>query len=529
MPYGHLADVLIVVTFGLMLLMFTAPIVVLGYFYLRDRNQMQHAILRNYPLLGRVRYLFEMVGPELRQYFYDDDSVGKPFSRTDMQSIVISGKYLGTVIGFGSKRDFEEEGYYIRNSMFPRLEAELLMDRESRIQTRRYVGHEGLFTRKEYLTEVETSPCLLAASEAVVVGPGCREPFVARGLVGMSAMSYGALGDRAVTAISEGLGIASGSWMNTGEGGLAPYHLKGGGDVVMQIGPGKFGIRDENGAISWEKLREVAGVPEVKAFELKLAQGAKIRGGHVEGAKVTPEIAAIRGVKPWTTIDSPNRFEEFDSVQGLCALIERIREEGGKPVGVKVVVGSNDSLEALAGYMASSGTGPDFITVDGGEGGSGATYQELADSVGLPLKPALLIADDTLRRRGVRDRVKVFASGKLFSADRVAIALAMGADMVNIARAFMISVGCIGAQKCHTNECPVGVATTDPGLQKALVVQEKRHRVANYVVNMRKGLFMLAAAAGLEAPTRFTREHVVYRDGNGRAVPLLETSPYPAV
>jgi glutamate synthase domain-containing protein 2 len=265
-------------------------------------------------------------------------------------------------------------------------------------------------------------------------------------------------------------------------------------------------------------------MPQVRAFELKLAQGAKIRGGHLPAAKVTPEIAGIRGLEPYKDVDSPNRFHEFNDVPGMVTFIERIREEGGKPVGVKLVLGDATSLDELCAYMAGTGTGPDFITIDGGEGGSGATYSELADSVGLPIHSALLIADDTLRRYGVRDRVTLIASGKLLTPDRIAVALGMGADLVNVARGFMISVGCIGAQQCHTNRCPVGVATTDPRFQQALVVDEKKYRAANYVVASRHGLYVITAALGLLSPTQIRREHVVYRDHFGRVHNLADWS-----
>lgn len=227
-------------------------------------------------------------------------------------------------------------------------------------------------------------------------------------------------------------------------------------------------------------------------------------------------------VEPYTSIDSPNRFKEFNDFHTLFDFIEQIREKSGKPVGMKVVIGSPHEAEALAKAMKESGKGPDFITVDGGEGGTGATYQELADSVGLPLKAALPLLQNALVKHGVRERVKIIASGKLFSADRIAIALAMGADLVNIARGFMITVGCIQALKCHSNACPVGVATTDPDLQKALVIDEKKYRTANYVITLREGLFRIAAACGIDSPVHFKPEHVVYKDEKGRVFPLEE-------
>lgn len=499
------------------------PLIVFAYLYTVDRKQKEHSVLRNYPLLGRVRYILEKIGPELRQYLFDHDNTGKPFSRVDYENIVLPAKYWQEVVSFGSKRDFEAAGYYIKNAMFPKQQDEMNVDNRTEITTKRYIiDEDNLFTRKEHIEQVTVKPWLLPDSDAVVIGENCREPFVVKGLVGMSGMSYGSLGDRAITALSNGLGMAGGTWMNTGEGGISPYHLKGNVDIVMQIGPGLFGVRDREGNFSWEALRKKSEIEQVKAFELKLAQGAKTRGGHVEGDKVSPEIAAIRNVEPYKTIDSPNRFNEFHDIPSMVDFMEEIRAFTGKPVGMKIVVGGPDAVDELAAYMGETGKGPDFITVDGGEGGTGASFQELADSVGLPIKSALVIVDDTLRKYGVRDRVKLIASGKLFTPDRIAVALALGADLVNIARAFMITVGCIQAQICHTNNCPVGVATTDPQLQEALIVDEKQYRVLNYVVRMREGLYMLAAAAGIDSPRKFSREHVIYRDSRGRVFTLAD-------
>jgi len=245
-----------------------------------------------------------------------------------------------------------------------------------------------------------------------VIGPNCKEPWDVYGPVGMSAMSFGALGESAISAISLGLGKATGSWVNTGEGGLAKYHTLGGGDVVMQIGPGLFGVRTKEGEFSPEKFKEKANNPQLKMFEIKLAQGAKIRGGHVEGMKINPEIAEIRGVTPWKNVDSPNRHLQFHDIPSLFDFIDELRELGGKPIGIKVVMGGPESANELCHAMAETGRGPDAITVDGGEGGSGATYQEMADTVGLPIKSGLIYMDDALREYGVRDQVKVFASGK---------------------------------------------------------------------------------------------------------------------
>jgi len=505
----------------------TVPPVLFFYFYLKDKSQSQHSVLRNFPLLGRIRYIFEMMGPELRQYMFDGDMEGRPFSRTDFANIVVAGKYLKTLIAFGSKRDFNQPGWYLKNDMFPKLAEEMRVDCEPKIKTKRYIGTEGLFSRKENLEDVEVQPWRLTPKDAIVIGPNCKEPWHVYGPVGMSAMSFGALGENAISAISLGLGKATGSWVNTGEGGLAKYHTLGGGDVVMQIGPGLFGVRTKEGEFSPEKFKEKANNPQLKMFEIKLAQGAKIRGGHVEGMKINPEIAEIRGVTPWKNVDSPNRHLQFHDIPSLFDFIDELRELGGKPIGIKVVMGGPESANELCNAMAETGRGPDAITVDGGEGGSGATYQEMADTMGLPIKSGLIYMDNALREYGVRDQVKVFASGKLFSPDKLAIAIGMGADLINIARGMMISVGCIGAQKCHTNKCPVGVATTDPDHQKALVVDEKQWRVLNYVITMRNGLNSLAAASGLNNYTQFKREHVMYKDAHGRVKSLENLFPYP--
>jgi len=505
----------------LIIFLVVIPVAVVAFLYLYDRKQKQHAVLRNYPLLGRMRYLLEKTGPEFRQYLFDDDNDGKPFNRQEYLGIVLPGKYLNSVIGFGSKRDFEKQGYYIRNSMFTKQNEEMRVDNNDLVDTKRYiVDEDGLFTRKEHHEEIPALPWLLLDEDAIVIGPNCEHPFRVRSLLGQAGMSYGALGENAITALSKGIGMAKGAWMNTGEGGLSQYHLSGGADIIAQIGSGLFGFRTEEGEFSWERLREKADIPEVKAFELKLAQGAKMRGGHVEGQKVTEEIAAIRNVVPFTSINSPNRFHQFNDYPSLFDFIEKIRNHSGKPVGIKIVIGGKQDAEELASYIHETGIGPDFISLDGAEGGSGATYQDLADSVGLPLRSALILLDDALRKFEVRDRVKIIASGKITTPDRAAIALAMGADLVQIARGFMISVGCIMTHRCHVNDCPTGVATTDKNLQKGLVVEEKKYRVTNYILTMREGLFRIAAAAGLDSPTKLERHHIIYKDNQGRVFPI---------
>ncbi|SFL60966.1 glutamate synthase (ferredoxin) [Gracilibacillus orientalis] len=520
----NIANIFTIVGFVVCTIVILILLVVGLYLLGVDKKQKQHPILRNYPLIGRVRYFLESIGPELRQYLFDNNSEGKPFSRNDYQHIVKNAKYKRDVVGYGSQRNFDEPGYYIRNSLFPKLTEELKMDRQTKATTERYLLiNEPLFAQRvERLDKDESPVYLLEDDEAIMIGEQARHPFKVKGQIGMSAMSYGSLGEKAITALSEGLGIAKGTWMNTGEGGISDYHLKGGVDIIMQIGPGLFGVRDMEGNFSWDALLEQSNISEVKAFEIKLAQGAKTRGGHIDAEKVTEEIARIRMVEPFKSIDSPNRFREFSDLPSLFEFLEKVREHTGKPIGMKVVIGSNHEADELAKAIKETGMGPDFITVDGGEGGTGASYQELADSVGLPIRSALPLVDNALRKYGVRDNLKIIASGKLFSPDRIAIALAMGADLVNIARGFMITVGCIQALQCQSNSCPVGVATTDPNLQKGLVIEEKKWRTANYLINMRKGLFRLAAAAGLDSPTKFTREHIIYRDDKGRTWSLEE-------
>ncbi|MED1204004.1 FMN-binding glutamate synthase family protein [Heyndrickxia acidicola] len=494
----------------------------LFYLFIKDDRQKQHAVLRNFPILGKFRYIAEKIGPELRQYLYNNDNEGKPFSRKEYDDIVKAGKYNERLIGFGSERDFEKAGFYIKNTLFPKQREEMKIDNSKKIPSHVYkLDGDKLFKRKEHVEEKLVDPYYLRDEEAIILGEfTCKKPFKVKGLVGQSAMSFGALGDKAITALSKGLGLAGGTWMNTGEGGFSDYHLAGKPDIIMQIGPGMFGVRNSNGDFSFEEFKKKSEIEEIKAFELKLAQGAKTRGGHVEASKVTEEIARIRLVEPGKTINSPNRFHEFDDAPSMLHFIDNLREVGGKPVGIKLVVGDLEALENLIATMKKSGKGPDFITVDGGEGGTGATFQELADSVGFPIRTALPIVDELLKKYGVRDRVKLIASGKLITPDKVAVALAMGADLVNIARGFMISVGCIMAQVCHNNTCPVGVATTNHDLQKGLDIEEKHYRVCNYVISLREGLFNIAAAAGIDTPVKFERKHIVYKDEFGRVFPV---------
>lgn len=501
---------------------------VLGIQFFIITRQQQHSILRSHPYLGWVRYLLEKLGPEFRQYWFDDDLHGKPFSRYDFIGLVSLAKYRTDLLGFGSKRDFNAAGYYIANAMFPLLTDELKVKNDELVESRKYViQHEGIFSRKEKLIEDKTQAWLYRDEDAVVVGPGRAHPWRLQGMFGASAMSYGAVGENYILSTGKGAFMAKGSWLNTGEGGVVEEHLATGVDVVAQIGPGLFGYRDEQGNFSWQEFESKAAEPNIKAFELKFAQGAKIRGGHLEGSKVNAKIAAVRKVPIGQTVNSPNRFPFLKNSADALKFVKELQDRGGKPVGIKIVIGQKAKVDEFFEMMIKMNIYPDFITVDGGEGGSGATYKSMADAMGLPLIPGLIAFVDTAYRYGVRDKFAVFASGKLVSPDKVAIALAIGADAVNSARGFMMANGCIMALQCHTGKCPTGITTTDPEYQKALAPEEKQWRVMNYIISMRASLFLLAAAAGLESPRQFSREHIVYKNELGRTVKLSEMFPIP--
>lgn len=554
------------------LIFFYGLIILLIYLYLKDKYQNQHSILKTHPVLGRLRYIFEMVGPEFRQYWFLNDKEGKPVDRDTQETIAKAGKYANTVIGFGSKKDFSKTSFYLTNSIFPLNVDELSVDNEPLIQSYTYqILNESLTSRKEKRNQVRLKPWHLTEENQITIGKDRENPFHVRGLVGVSAMSYGALSKSAVKALAQGVAISGGSFMNTGEGGISPYHLSkvyevidtekelvdrlsekivnyvtdnpnssnfdletrfGKGvmfhidqlvsqgvlkqkttDLIFQVGSGLFGAR-KDGKYCEETFLNNALKPEVKAIELKLAQGAKVRGGKLPKEKITPEIAAIRGVEMGKDVESPNRFPLFSDMNGLFDWVTHWQEITGKPVGIKVVAGDNDSFEDLARYMRETGKKPDFIAIDGAEGGTGATYQEMADSLGLPIYSGIHILDKTLRKYGVRDDIKVIASGMLATADKMAIALSFGADLIYVARAAMNTVGCINAGKCHTNLCPVGITSHLPHLEAGVVVEEKRFRTANYLRTMREGLYMLGASCGIDSPSKFSYHHIALREAN---------------
>ena len=460
--------------------------------FVQDVFQKGHAVRRNFPIIGRLRYFLERQGEYFRQYFFADDRQELPFNRATRAWVYRTAKNLGGTIGFGSTYDLREPGAIIFvNSPYPLLEE-----------------------------ACESAPPL-------VIGPDCDRPFSARHIANISGMSFGAISKPAVRALSRGAGEA-GVWLNTGEGGLSPYHLEGGCDLIFQIGTAKYGVRDADGNLSVARLREVAA--HVKAFELKLAQGAKPgRGGLLPGVKVTPEVAKIRGIPVGVTSNSPNRHREIDSPQDLLDMVQHIREVTGLPVGFKTVIGSDIYPRELCETILRRGLdcAPDFITLDGAEGGSGAAPQVLADHSGLPLAESLPLLVNVLMEAGLRDRIRVVASGKLVTSAMVAWALCAGADFAVSARGFMFALGCIQSLQCHLDTCPTGVTTHNRRMQKGLVVSDKATRVAHYARNLNREVDMLAHSCGLRHARQFRRQHARIVQVAGHSEALDVVYPYP--
>jgi len=463
------------------------------FWFLRDITQKRHTVLRNFPIIGHLRYFFERLGEYFRQYFFLNDREEMPFNRATRGWVYRLAKDEGGIIGFGSTYNNQENGAILFvNDPFPVLEEEKL----------------------------PTPP--------LVIGAGwCEQPFVARSMINISAMSYGAISRPAVQALSRGAAMA-GCWMDTGEGGLSPYHLEGGADVIFQIGTAKYGVRDAAGELDPKKLKAMAAHENVRAFEIKLSQGAKPgKGGVLPAGKVTPEIAMIRGIPVGQDSLSPNRHRDIANVEQLLDAIERVREVTGKPVGVKTALGGSELMRDLAESILRRGLAcaPDFLVIDGGEGGSGAAPQALADHMSLSIMESLPRVVDVLMESGLRERLRVVAAGKLVTPAKAAWALACGADFVNTARGFMFSLGCIQALRCHTNTCPTGVATHNPRLQRGLVVEDKAERVAHYARNMQKEMEMIAHSCGLRHPRELRREHVRMVQPNGLSVALSTLYP----
>jgi glutamate synthase domain-containing protein 2 len=453
-----------------------------------DLTQTKHAIRRNYPVVGRFRYLFEHLGVFFRQYFYAMDREEMPFNRAQRTWIYRAAKNLDNTQPFGSTRDLRPAGTILfANTAFPALET-------------------------------------ASSAKPLVIGPDCRHPYEARSFFNISAMSYGAISKPAVLALANGARMA-GCWLNTGEGGLSPYHLEGGADLVFQIGTAKYSVRNERGELDETRLSAVAAHPQVRMFEIKLSQGAKPgKGGILPAAKVTAEIATIRGIPVGQDSLSPSRHPEISGVPDLLDFIARVRTITGKPTGFKAVLGAPTWLEQLFQEIKRRGiqSAPDFITVDSADGGTGAAPLSLLDYVGLPIQESLAMLVDRLITYGLRERIRVIASGKLVTPGDVAWALCVGADFVNSARGFMFALGCIQSMQCNKNTCAAGITTHNLRLQKGLDPIDKAERVKHYVDNMLREVAIIAHACGAAEPRQLQRQHCRIVVGPGRSIPLNE-------
>ena len=467
-------------------------IIAVAIMYVVDRTQTSHAIRRNFPVIGRFRYVFESLGEYFRQYFFAQDREEMPFNRAQRNWVYRAAKDLDNTVAFGSTRDLRPVGTAIFvNCAYPVLETDV------------------------------------APTSALEIGPYSRHPYVTDSLFNVSAMSFGAISKPAVLALSNGSRMA-GNWMNTGEGGLSPYHLEGGADIIFQMGTAKYGVRNEDGNLSDEKLKEIASHEQVKMIEVKLSQGAKPgKGGILPGGKVTAEIAKIRGIPEGEDSISPNRHPDIDNAADLLDMINRIRDVTGLPVGFKTVIGAYGWLDELFDLIHERGieSAPDFITVDSGDGGTGAAPMSLMDSVGLPIRESLPLVVDMLNAHGLKERIRVIASGKLITPSEAAMALCVGADFINSARGFMFALGCIQALQCNKNTCPTGITTHDRKLQRGLVPEDKAERVYQYSKNIRKEIGIIAHSCGVAEPRGLRRFHCRVVQTNGRSVPLNELYP----
>ncbi|MGC8203321.1 FMN-binding glutamate synthase family protein [Aliiroseovarius sp. PTFE2010] len=460
--------------------------------YFIDTTQAGDAIRRNYPVIGRFRHLFSGLGEFFRQYFFAMDREEMPFNRAQRDWIYRASHDKSNTVAFGSTRNLSIPGTPIFvNAAFPPLEDQF----------------------------AKTAP--------LEIGPHCRHPYVAPSIFNISGMSYGAISKPAVRALARGAKDA-GIWMNTGEGGVSPFHLESGCDLVYQIGTAKYGVRDKAGNLDDDKLRRIAEHPEIKMFEIKLSQGAKPgKGGILPAEKINKEIREIRGLRPGEDGISPNRHREVDDFGDLLDFIARMREVTGKPTGFKAVIGSADPWEEFFQLIQERGpeSAPDFITIDGGEGGTGAAPMPLIDLVGLPIREALPRIVDLRDMHGLHDRIRIIAAGKLVNPGDLAWALCAGADFVASARGFMFSLGCIQALKCNKNTCPTGITTHDPHLQKGLVVEDKYKKVAAYARSMTSELETIAHSVGVTEPRQMRRRHVRIVQADGSSIPFNKLFP----
>jgi len=467
-------------------ILFLVPIVLIATY---DTFQKKHSILRNFPVLGHMRYILEFFRPEIQQYFIANDEDERPFNR-EIRSIVYErAKNVHDTIPFGTERDILAVGYtWVLHSLAPK-----------------------------HLSEVE--------ARIKVGGPECKKPYNASRL-NISAMSFGALSPRALMALNKGAKLG-GFAHNTGEGGLSPYHLQG-GDVIFQVGTGYFGCRDDQGAFHEEEFKKEACRDEVKMIEIKLSQGAKpAHGGILPAAKLTPEIAKVRKVPMGHDVISPPAHTAFSTPKGLLEFIKRLREiSGGKPVGFKLCVGRRDEFLGICKAMVETKILPDFITVDGAEGGTGAAPLEYTDYVGAPLEAALVFVHNALIGIDVREHVRVICSGKVATGFDMVTKIALGADMCNSARGMMMAAGCVQSKQCDVNTCPTGVATQNLRLQKGLVVEDKMQRVANFHQNTVKSFSSLVGAMGLLNPSDLKPDYIVRRITSVRVKPLSKVYEY---
>lgn len=440
-----------------------------------DLLQKKHSICRNYPILGRLRFLQEAIRPEFHQYYIESDTDGRPYNRDQRTLIYERAKNITGLQPFGTELDVYSADY-------------------------------------EWLTHsISPHPKSNEHFRVDVGGAECTKPYSCS-LVNISAMSFGAISPNAIRALNKGAKLG-GFYHTTGEGGLSPYHKEFGGDLVWQIGTGYFGCRNDDGTFNEDMFAEQATIDSVRMIEIKISQGAKPgHGGVLPAAKVTPEIAATRKVPVGQDCISPPGHSAFSTPIEMCQYIQRLRElSGGKPVGFKLCVGRPHEFMAICKAMIETGILADFITVDGAEGGTGAAPPEFSDSLGTPLREGLIFVHNSLVGCGLSDKIRVACSGKVASAFHIARNMALGADWCNIARGFMMAVGCIQAQSCHTNKCPVGVATQDPFLQRALDVGDKSQRAYHFHHNMMETLTEIVAAAGLDHPNQFKPAHICQR------------------
>lgn len=486
-PVSSFAINFVAILGGILLFLFVSGLIAAVIIYQIDKHQTKQTIRRNYPLVGRFRYMFEHIGEFFRQYFFAQDREEMPFNRAQRSWCYRAAKDVDNTIAFGSTRDLRVPGtYFFLNCPFPTLKEDAVTTRTLRI------------------------------------GPYCREPYDAKSFFNISGMSYGALSKPAVLALANGAREA-GCWMNTGEGGLSPFHLEGGCDIVCQVGTAKYGLRDEQGRLSDEKLREKAAHEQVKMFEIKLSQGAKPgKGGMLPAEKVSAEIAQIRGIPEGVASISPNRHPEIGNIDDLLDMVAHIREVTGKPVGFKLVLGSTDWLDEFCEHILKRGVehAPDFITLDSSDGGTGAAPMPLMDSVGLPLRESLPALVNKLIMHGLRERIKVVASGKCINPTDVAAALCLGADFCVSARGFMFALGCIQALQCNKNTCPTGITTHDKELQRGLVPEDKATRVCSYHDHLVNEVAMIAHSCGVTEPRELRRKHAAIVIDSGRSVPL---------